>query len=98
MMLRRLTVYATVTRYPGDYEPVPLSEARRAVAIARRVRKEVKALMPKEALRKRRKKRRIDEARQLAGGKGVTRHDAAAKSTPPGTDTLVRSSSGGFYV
>ncbi len=52
---RRLTAYATVTRYPGDYEPIPLSEARRAVAIARRVRREVRALMPKEALRKRRK-------------------------------------------
>ena len=52
---RRLTAYATVTRYPGDYEPIPLAEARRAVAIARRVRKEVRALMPKEALRKRRK-------------------------------------------
>jgi len=52
---RRLTAYATVTRYPGDYEPIPLSEARRAAAVARRVRKEVRALMPKEALRKRRK-------------------------------------------
>jgi len=50
---RRLTAYATVTRYPGDYEPILLSEARRAVAIARRVRKEVRAQMPKEALRKR---------------------------------------------
>jgi len=52
---RRLTAYATVTRYPGDYEPIPLAEGRSAVAIARRVRKEVRALMPKEALRKRRK-------------------------------------------
>ena len=24
---RRLTAYATVTRYPGDYEPIPLTEA-----------------------------------------------------------------------
>ena len=52
---RRLTDYATVTRYPGDYEPIPLAEARRAVAIARRVRKEVRSLLPREALRKRRK-------------------------------------------
>jgi hypothetical protein len=52
---RRLTAYATVTRYPGDYEPISLAEARGAVAIARRVRKEVRALMPKEALRTRRK-------------------------------------------
>ena len=51
---RRLTAYATVTRYPGDYEPIPLSEARSAVAMARRVRKELRALLPKEALRKRR--------------------------------------------
>lgn len=52
---RRLTAYATVTRYPGGYEPIPLAEARNAVAIARRLRKEVRSLMPKEALRKRRK-------------------------------------------
>ncbi|UCF90478.1 MAG: HEPN domain-containing protein [Desulfobacterales bacterium] len=52
---RRLTAYATVTRYPGDYEPIPLAEVRRAVAIARRVRKEVRALLPKNALRERRK-------------------------------------------
>ena len=49
---RRLSVYATVTRYPGDYEPITLSEARRAVAMARRVRKEIRRLLPKEALRK----------------------------------------------
>ena len=52
---RRLTAYATVTRYPGDYEPIPLAEARSAVAIARQVRKGVRTCMPKEALRKRRK-------------------------------------------
>lgn len=50
---RRLTSYATVTRYPGEYEPVTLSEARRAVTLARRVRKQVRALLPKEAGRKR---------------------------------------------
>ena len=48
---RRLTAYATVTRYPGDYEPITLSEARRAVAMPRRVRREIKKLLPKEALR-----------------------------------------------
>ncbi len=48
---RRLTAYATVTRYPGDYEPITLSEARRAVALARRTRKEIRRLLPKEALR-----------------------------------------------
>ena len=30
----RLTEYASVTRYPGDYEPILLAEARRAVRIA----------------------------------------------------------------
>jgi HEPN domain-containing protein len=35
----RLTEYATVTRYPGDYEAISLSEARRAVALARRVKR-----------------------------------------------------------
>ena len=49
---RRLTDYATVTRYPGDYEPISLAEARRAVKIARRVRNEIRKLLPKEMLRK----------------------------------------------
>jgi len=49
---RRLTDYATVTRYPGDYEPISLAEARRAVKIARRVRNEFRKLLPKEMLRK----------------------------------------------
>ncbi len=52
---RRLTSYATVTRYPGDYEPVTLAEARRAVALARRVRRYVRAHLPKEALRRRKR-------------------------------------------
>ena len=44
--VRRLSDYATVTRYPGDYEPVTLAEARAAIAIARKVRKHVRALLP----------------------------------------------------
>jgi len=51
---RRLTTYATVTRYPGDYEPISLAEARRAIALARRVRREVRRLLPSSALRRRR--------------------------------------------
>lgn len=47
----RLTDYATVTRYPGDYEPISLSEARRAVAIARRVRRQIRKMLPRTALR-----------------------------------------------
>lgn len=41
----RLTEYATVTRYPGDYEPISLNEARQAVKIARRVRREIRKLL-----------------------------------------------------
>jgi HEPN domain-containing protein len=45
-----LTRYATVTRYPGDYDPITLTEARQAVKIARRVRKQIRARLPKQAL------------------------------------------------
>ncbi len=38
---RELTLYATTLRYPGPYDPVTLSEAREAVKLARRVRKEI---------------------------------------------------------
>jgi hypothetical protein len=48
----RLTEYATVTRYPGKYDPISFSEARGAVAIARRVRREVRRLLPRAALRR----------------------------------------------
>ena len=41
-----LSRYATVTRYPGDYEPVSLTEARAAVRIARRLRKEIRPRLP----------------------------------------------------
>ena len=47
---RRLTDYATGARYPG-WPDIPLSEARRAVTIARRVRREVRRLLPNEVLR-----------------------------------------------
>jgi HEPN domain-containing protein len=52
---RRLTAYGTVTRYPGDYEPVSLAEARRAVALARRVRKEVRRALPRTSVRRRKR-------------------------------------------
>jgi HEPN domain-containing protein len=51
----RLTDYATVTRYPGDEEPISLTEARRAVRLARRVRTAVQRLLPKESLRRSRR-------------------------------------------
>jgi HEPN domain-containing protein len=41
----RLTTYATTARYPGSGE-IALAEARRAVAVARRARKEVRATLP----------------------------------------------------
>ena len=44
---RRFTVYATEARYPGDFEKISLTEARRAVALARRVRKEIGKHLPK---------------------------------------------------
>lgn len=47
---RRLTAYATVTHYPGDYEPIPLAEAQQSVRLARRVRKEIRELLPKGIL------------------------------------------------
>jgi HEPN domain-containing protein len=46
----RLTDYAVSARYPGDYEPIPLAEARQAVRIARRVRNQIRKWLPKEAL------------------------------------------------
>jgi HEPN domain-containing protein len=50
---RMLSVYATLTRYPGDYEPIHLSEARSAVSIARRMRREIRKLLPKEVISRR---------------------------------------------
>ena len=47
----KLTDYATVTRYPGDYDDISGKEARYAVKIARRVRNEIRKLFPKEVLK-----------------------------------------------
>ena len=49
--LAGLKRYATVSRYPGA-EAISLSEARRAVAAARGIRKSIRALLPKGAVRK----------------------------------------------
>ena len=46
--MRALTRYATVTRYPGEYDPITLSEATEAVGIARRVRDEIHSKLPPE--------------------------------------------------
>jgi HEPN domain-containing protein len=47
----RLTEYATGARYPG-WSEIPLAEARRAVAIARRVRREIRRMLPREIVRR----------------------------------------------
>ena len=52
----RLTQYATAQRYPGAGE-IPLAEARKAVAVARRVRREVRGRLPPAALRREKKRR-----------------------------------------
>ena len=48
----RLTEYAAGTRYPGPAE-VSFAEARQSVQIARRIRKEIRAVFIKETLRPR---------------------------------------------
>ncbi|MBM4147337.1 MAG: HEPN domain-containing protein [Nitrospira sp.] len=53
-----LTEYAVATRYPGDIEEITLAEARKAVRLARKVRKAVRGLLPKEALTTKRKQSR----------------------------------------
>jgi HEPN domain-containing protein len=47
---RRLTDYATVTRYPGEYEPISIKEAKNSITLARHVRKEVRNLLPEKIL------------------------------------------------
>jgi len=46
----RLTEYAVTTRYPGDYEPISVDEAREAVRMARRVRAEIRRRLPEADL------------------------------------------------
>lgn len=48
----RLTEYATGARYPG-WEDIPIAAARRAVAVARRVRRDVRRRLPRRAVRRR---------------------------------------------
>ena len=49
-----LTPYGVEYRYPGDYPEVTVRDAKRALALCRRVRKEVRRPLPKEVLRRRR--------------------------------------------
>ena len=46
----KLTYHATVTRYPGDWEPLVRSDAEEAVAIARQIRESVRKLLPATVL------------------------------------------------
>ena len=46
-----LTQYATVARYPG-WDPISLTEARRMVALARRVRREMRRILPRAVIRR----------------------------------------------
>jgi hypothetical protein len=52
-----MTAYATVTRYPGPYEPISVSEARSAVRLARRLQKAVRRTLPKDLLNLKRRRR-----------------------------------------
>lgn len=52
-----LTSYAAGARYPG-WPEIPLAQARRSVAIARRLRREIRSLMPAVILRGRVPKRK----------------------------------------
>jgi HEPN domain-containing protein len=49
---RRLTGYGVVVRYPSEGPPILLPEARRALAIARRIRTQTRKLLPKAPLRR----------------------------------------------
>ena len=48
---RRFFGYATAARYPGSGE-ISLAEAERAVALARRVRREIRRMLPRAILRR----------------------------------------------
>ena len=45
-----LTDYATTARYPGDYEPIELEEAKAAVETARAIRDAVRQILPPDIL------------------------------------------------
>jgi HEPN domain-containing protein len=51
----RLTGYAVIIRYPRGRDEIPLKEARQAVALARRVRREARRHLPRAALRREKK-------------------------------------------
>lgn len=61
--LARLTRFATVTRYPGG-EEISLGEARRALAATRRIRKAVRAVLPRALFRRKARQRVLSTQRR----------------------------------
>ena len=51
-MQELLANYAVAARYPGDDEPISMTEAQQALFVMRKVRKTVRSLLPGTALRK----------------------------------------------
>ena len=49
--LDRMTEYAVSSRYPGDYEAIPVAEALRSVKHARAIRRTLRKQFPKVVLR-----------------------------------------------
>lgn len=47
---RLLTDYATLTRYPGSYEPISLAEAKNSVKLARKLQKKIKKILENKGL------------------------------------------------
>lgn len=47
---QELTDHATVSRYPGDWEPLSRTEAVKAVSLARKIRVEIQAHLPRAAM------------------------------------------------
>lgn len=48
----QLSQYASIIRYPGDPRSISLAEARMAVAVARRVRRDIRRQLPRRAIRR----------------------------------------------
>jgi HEPN domain-containing protein len=52
---RRFTEYATGLRYPSEVKPATLAEARKSVSLMRKIRREVRRMLPKAALQQKKK-------------------------------------------
>jgi HEPN domain-containing protein len=51
-VVQPLNRYSVEARYPGDWDPIDISEAARAADMARAVRRAIRSLLPAEALPK----------------------------------------------